>query len=190
MLKGYRSVGILVGVVVLFIISIMVFGASNPKVEFFPNGEPNFAYVYIKLPIGTDASVTDSVTKIIEKRVYGVIGKNNKNVESVITNVGIGAGDPQNPDRVATPNKGKVTVAFVNFEERENFSTSECLEEIRKQTKGLPGVEISVDKEQGGPPTGKPINIEIAGDDFDQLVKIETAVRNESPARIFRELKI
>ena len=178
-LKGYRSVAVLAGVVVLFIVSIIVFGASNPKVEFFPNGEPNFAYVYIKLPVGTDASVTDSVTRIIEKKVYDVIGKNNKNVESVITNVGIGAGDPQNPDRVATPNKGKVTVAFVNFEERENFSTSVCLEEIRAKTKGIPGVEISVDKEQGGPPTGKPINIEIAGDDFDELVKIETNVRNE-----------
>ena len=129
------------------------------------------------MPIGTDAEVTDSVTQIAERKVYGIIGENNPNVESVITNVGLGAGDPQNPDRVATPNKGKVTVAFVDFGSRVNFSTSECLEQIRETVKEIPGARITVDKEQNGPPTGKPINIEISGDDFDQLQKLEEEVR-------------
>jgi multidrug efflux pump subunit AcrB len=146
-------------------------------VEFFPNGQPNFAYVYLQMPIGTDAEVTDSVTRIVEKLVFDVIGKNNPNVESVISNVGIGAGDPQNPDRVATPHKGKVSVAFVDFSEREDFSTAECLEKIRENVKGIPGVRITVDKESAGPPTGKPINIEISGDDFDELQKIEEKMR-------------
>lgn len=176
-LKGRRPIAVVVGVVVLFFISIFIFGASSPKVEFFPNGEPNFAYVYIQMPIGTDAEVTDSVTKVVEEKVYKVIGKNNPNVESVISNVGIGAGDPQNPDRVATPHKGKVSVAFVDFAERGDFSTSECLEKIREATRNVPGARITVDKESNGPPTGKPINIEISGDDFDQLVVIEQLVR-------------
>ncbi len=176
-LKGYRPIVTIASVFVLFIISFMIFGASNPKVEFFPNGDPNFAYVYIQLPIGTDAEVTDSVTKIVEKRVYKVIGEKNPNVESVISNVGIGAGDPQNPDRVATPHKGKVSVAFVDFAERGDFSTQVCLEKIREATRDIPGTRITVDKESNGPPTGKPINIEISGDDFDELVKIEEKVR-------------
>ena len=37
--------------------------------------------------------------------------------------------------------------------------------------KGIPGAEISVDQEQGGPPTDPPINIEIASEDFDDLIK-------------------
>jgi multidrug efflux pump subunit AcrB len=176
-LKGRRPIAIVVGVVVLFFVSIFIFGASSPKVEFFPNGDPNFAYVYIQMPIGTDAEVTDSVTKVVEEKVYKVIGKNNPNVESVISNVGIGAGDPQNPDRVATPHKGKVSVAFVDFAERGDFSTSECLEKIREATRNIPGARITVDKESNGPPTGKPINIEISGDDFDELVAIEQLVR-------------
>jgi multidrug efflux pump subunit AcrB len=176
-LKGKRPIAIVLGVVVLFVVSIFIFGASNPKIEFFPNGEPNFAYVYIQMPIGTDAEVTDSVTKVVEEKVYSVIGKNNPNVESVISNVGIGAGDPQNPDRVATPHKGKVSVAFVDFAERGDFSTGECLEKIREATKNVPGARITVDKESNGPPTGKPINIEISGDDFDKLVAIEQMVR-------------
>ena len=176
-LKGRRPIAIVVGVVVLFFVSIFIFGASSPKVEFFPNGDPNFAYVYIQMPIGTDAEVTDSVTKVVEEKVYKVIGKNNPNIESVISNVGIGAGDPQNPDRVATPHKGKVSVAFVDFAERGDFSTGECLEKIREATRNIPGARITVDKESNGPPTGKPINIEISGDDFDELVAIEQLVR-------------
>ena len=176
-LIGNRPIAMIVGVVVLFFVSIFVFVLSKPKVEFFPNGDPNFAYVYLQLPIGTDAEVTDSVARIVEQRVFEVLGENNPNVESVISNVGIGAGDPQNPDRVATPHKGKVSVAFVDFSERGDFSTSECLEKIRENVKGIPGVRITVDKEANGPPTGKPINIEISGDDFDELQKIEEKMR-------------
>jgi len=179
LLIGYRPIVVIVSVVVLFIASIMIFRASNPQVVFFPDGDPNFTYVYVEMPIGTDASVTDSLTRIVEKRVYSVIGKDNPNVESVISNVGLGAGDPQNPDRVATPNKGKVTVAFVDFARRKDFSTSKCLEDIRERVKGIPGARITVDKEQNGPPTGKPISIEIAGDDFDELQKLEKQMRDQ-----------
>ncbi len=48
---------------------------------------------------------------------------------------------------------------------------------IRDAVKGIPGVEISVNQEQGGPPTGKPINIEIAADDFEMLVSTADGVK-------------
>lgn len=170
---------VVTSVIVLFFVSILALVIAKPPVEFFPQGDPNFAYIYIEMPIGTDASVTDSVTRIVEQKVSDVVGKDNPNVESIITNVGIGAGDPQNPDRVSTPHKGKISVAFVDFSKRKNFSTSESLQKIREEVKEIPGVKISVDKEQNGPPTGKPISIEIAGDDFDQLQGIEDAVRKK-----------
>ncbi|HEX5625205.1 MAG TPA: efflux RND transporter permease subunit, partial [Saprospiraceae bacterium] len=91
----------------------------------------------------------------------------------VISNVGLGAGDPQNPDRVATPHKSKVSVAFVRFADRGGKSTTEVLDALRDEFKsGLPGAEISVEKENNGPPVGKPISIEISGDDFDVLEKL------------------
>jgi len=179
LLIGGRPYWVFTGVIALLIASIMIFAASNPKVTFFPDGEPNFAYVYIQLPNGTDAEITDSITKIVESKVYEVIGQDNPNVESIITNVGIGAGDPQNPDRVATPHKGKVTVAFVDFASRKNFSTAEALEKIRANMSGVPGAEITVEKEPTGPPTGKPINMEIAGDDFDELIALEQIMRRK-----------
>jgi multidrug efflux pump len=171
-LYRYRPIFIALSVVGLFIFSIVFTGIMKPPVVFFPNGDPNFIYAYIRMPIGTDQRVTDSITAIVEDRVINAIGKDNPVVESVISNVAIGASD--NPFDVGTqaiPHLGKVTVAFVKFAERGGQSTREFLDDIRDAVKGIKGAEITVDSEVNGPPTGKPINIEVAGDDFDVLVK-------------------
>ncbi|MFD2513083.1 efflux RND transporter permease subunit [Pontibacter locisalis] len=177
MLIGKRPVGVFLGVIGLLIFSVVLTAINPPKMVFFPSGDPNFVYAYINMPIGTDQAVTDSVTKIVEKRVYNVIGENNPNVESVISNVAIGAGD-QN-DRSATPqsHKGKVTVAFVEYKDREgDVSTSNYLTQIREAVQGIPGADITVDKEQSGPPVGKPISVEIAGEDFEGLIALSKQV--------------
>ena len=160
--------------VVLLIVSSFILAATHPVVEFFPNGEPNFVYIYNKLPMGTDAEVTDSITQMIEKRVYKVIGEHNPDVTSVISNVGLGAGDPQNPDKVATPYKSKVTVAFKKYADRKDPHTTKWLNKIREEFKnGVSGAQLSVEKERNGPPVGKPVNIEISGEDFTALADIQ-----------------
>lgn len=170
-LKGYRPVWLLLGTLGLFIFSIVLTGIVKPKVVFFPKGDPNFVYVYMSLPIGTSAEYTDSISKIVEKRVFKVIGEKNEIVESVITNVAVGAGDPNDGDRSNAPHKAKVSVAFVEFAERHGASTEVYLDKIREEVKGIPGVEITVDRESGGPPVGKAVNIEITSEDLDALVK-------------------
>ncbi len=179
--KGYRPIYVLGGVVVFFFISIAIFIVTKPQIEFFPAGIPKFVYVYCKLPMGTDANVTDSVTRIIEKRVYKIIGENNPDVTSVISNIGLGAGDPQNPDKVATPNKSKVTVAFKEYAQRKVPKTNVWLDSIQKEFKreGIAGAQISVEKENDGPPVGKPINIEISGDDFAVLQKLTSQLKTQ-----------
>ncbi|MFN8287122.1 MAG: efflux RND transporter permease subunit [Chitinophagales bacterium] len=183
--KGYRPIYIPLITVGFLVASWAVYIATKPNIVFFPNGEPKFVYVYCKLPMGTDANVTDSITRVIEKRVYGIIGEHNPDVTSVITNVGLGAGDPQNPDKVATPNKSKVTIAFKEFAQRKGVhdksfpSTAHWLDTLQKsfREQGIAGAEISVEPERNGPPVGKPISIEISGDDFAQLQKITDEVR-------------
>ncbi|MBK9960588.1 MAG: efflux RND transporter permease subunit [Saprospiraceae bacterium] len=179
-IKGWRPVFIVLGVFAFLIISWVGYLSTNPPIETFPNGEPNFAFVYCKMPMGTDATVTDSVTKIIEERVLRTIGHNNPIVTSVISNVGLGAGDPDNPDRVATPHKSKVSVAFVRFAERNGKSTTEILKSLKDEFKhGIAGAEITVEKERNGPPVGKAINMEISGDDFDVLVNLSKQIKDE-----------
>lgn len=175
-LQGWRPVWLLVGTVLLFFFSIVFMAIRQPPVVLFPTSDPNFIFTYIKLPIGTHQSVTDSITRIVEQRVEQVVGKDNPIVESIIANVAIGASeDPFEGGNQASPHLGKVTVAFVEFAKRDGQSTRQYLNEIREAVKGIKGAEISVAQEQGGPPTGKPINIEFSADNFEVLA--ETATR-------------
>ena len=172
-LTGWRPVLAIVAAFGLLILTFIIVGIAKPKVLFFPSGEPDYIYVYNVMPIGTDARVTDSVTRVIEKRVFKVLDDNKATdiVNSVISNVGKNAGDPMNPDRSATPQKSKVTIAFKPNEERHGISTDSLLSKVRVAVSGLPGSELSVERESNGPPTGKPIAIEIAGEEFDELQK-------------------
>ena len=160
------------GTVALFFLTIGLISVVPPKVVFFPEGDPNFIYVYVNLPIGTDQARTSEVIKKLEKKVTDVVGgKENKDVSSIISNVTVGVTDPQDEDQGEYPNKGKITVAFVQFGKRTGPETSTYMDKIRGVVKGIPGAEITVAKEQGGPPTAKPISIEITGDNLDSLVK-------------------
>jgi multidrug efflux pump len=171
-LKGWHPILAVLIVIGLFVLMVVLMIARPPKIGFFPKGDPNFIYTYIQLPIGTDVNVTDSVTKVVEKKIYGVIGDHNPDVESVITNVAINAGDQNDLTVTAQSNKGKVSIAFKEFANRTGPSTAVYLDKIRDAVKGIPAASITVDQEAAGPPTGKPVNIEITGEDFLTLVNL------------------
>ncbi len=181
LITGYRPVWTVISMFVLFFVTIFLLTVVKPDVIFFPSGEPDVIYVYNNLPIGTDSRVTDSVTKILEKKVFEIIKREKAEVaiNSVISNVGKNAGDPFNPDRAPTPQKSKITIAFVSGINRQGISSEKMLGIFRKEIKAMPipGAEISIDRENNGPPTGAPIAIEIAGDDFKTLAKLEKQVR-------------
>lgn len=185
-LNGWRPVHLLLGTIALFFISLFIFvgsiGSGRIPITFFPKGDPNQIFVYLKLPVGTNVEYTDSVTKVLEGRVNKILGtengKENPIVESVISNVAVGAGDPMAGDRSTRSELGRIQVSFVEFEKRHGVSTRPYLDQIRAAMKGIPGSEISVDQESGGPPTDPPINIEIASEDFDAMIKGATALKN------------
>lgn len=173
----HRQKTILFGTLGLLVLSFMVTALRSPKVVFFPKAEPNFVYVYATLPVGTSAQATDSVSKLIEEKVYAVIGENNPLVESVITNVAIGANESRE-DRAPYSHKAKVGIGFVEFAKRNGQSTVEILDKIRAEVKGIPGVQIAVDQEQSGPPTAKAISIEINGDKFEDLITASVRMKD------------
>jgi multidrug efflux pump len=181
-LKGWRPAWLLVATFGLLIVSLVFFGIRKVPVVFFPSGDPNQIFVYLRLPVGTDVNFTDSVTNTLEKRVYNVLGmqngKQNPLVESVIANIAVGASDPQSGDRSTKPELGRIQISFVEYEKRHGKSTKPYLDSVRAVVKGIPGAELSVNQEQGGPPTEPPINIEVASEDFDDLTKTAAALKN------------
>ena len=187
-LRGWRPVHLLLGIIALLFVSVFVFIASVKSnrvgIVFFPQGDPNQIYVYVKLPVGTSVQYTDSVIQVLEKKVNKVLGidvatgKKNPVVESVISNVAIGASDPASGDRSTRSELGRIQVSFVEFEKRHGVSTRPYLDQVRAEIKGVPGSEISVNQESSGPPTDPPVNIEIASEDFDGLVKTAVNLKN------------
>ena len=173
----HRPWSMISGVVVMFLLSIVLLMVRNGGVSFFPQADPNFVYVYTILPVGTDQSYTDSVTKVLEARVYKAINWPNHLVKSVISNVTVAVTDPQDEDQGSYPNKSKISVAFVQFGKRNGQSTTQYLDKIREAVKGIAGAEITVAQEQGGPPVGKPINIEVTGDKYEDLVTVSKALK-------------
>jgi multidrug efflux pump len=178
-LKGNRPVWILGGMIALFFITFFLTGIVKPTVLFFPNNDPNNIYVYIKMPGGTHQNVTDSITSIAEQRVYKALGKHNPDVESIISNVTIGA-EEQGFASTGNPfNKGKVSINFVESKFRTTgITTTQYMDIIRKEVADIPGAEITVDKNRNGPPTGKPINIEITSENLENLVSDAFAFRD------------
>lgn len=179
------------GTFALLIFSFMLLGAFSPKVIFFPINQPNYVNIFIEAPIGTDIEKVNQITQELEKRVLefgkkyevietinGVERQHNYLIESVIAQVGEGTSDPaQGPSMAQTPHKARITVSFSQFQFRRGLITLDVMEEIRSLMKGVPGVQIVVDKENNGPPVGKPINIEITGDDYEQLLAEATNVK-------------
>lgn len=167
LVKPYRA---FVLIFISFGIAIVLFAMRQPKVVFFPQGEPNNIFVYVKLPVGTDPVYTNQIMRKVEAKVDSILGKDNPVVESIITNVTIGVTDPRDQDQNAYPNRGKIAINFVRFGLRNGESTSKYLEKIQSYKWNIPGADISANQEQAGPPTSKPINIEIKGDDLGELI--------------------
>lgn len=176
-LKGTRPVWMFVSLFLVFLVSFVMLVFRGNKTTFFPSGDPNFIYVYLKMPVGTSVKTTDSVTHILEERVYKVLEKENPGkpgsiVESIITNVANSANNPRDNNRSIQPNLGRIQVSFVEYEKRHGKATRPYMDSIRAKMTGIPGASIEVAQEDGGPPTDPPVNIEIVGDQFDDIAKV------------------
>ena len=100
----------------------------------------------------------------------GILTKDTSIVESVVANVALGASESQFDQGNKVSSKGKVTVNFVEYAKRHGERTEPYINLFRDAVKDIPGAEITIDKQKMGPPTGKPINIEVTGDDLNMLV--------------------
>ncbi|MFD1314333.1 efflux RND transporter permease subunit [Namhaeicola litoreus] len=206
-LTGWRPYLLSIGTLVLLIISFITFGISlgsqRTKVEFFPDNKPNQIIVYIEYPEGTDIEKTNAITKQIEEKIYTVLeddlyrdGDYNFMVESAVSQVGEGSGNPQTDAGLTSemPHKGKVTVSMREFKYRKGQDSELLRQKVQKALVGIyPGVLISVEKDANGPPVGPPINIEIEGNDYQELITVAEQMRdyiNSKNISAIDELKI
>ncbi|WP_435261509.1 efflux RND transporter permease subunit [Tenacibaculum sp. nBUS_03] len=191
-LKGYRPIVLTVLTVVMLVVAFGGFGASvasqRTKVEFFPDNTPNQIIVYIEYPQGTDIEKTNTIMKDLEERVYKILnsseyvdGDHNFLVESAVSQVGAGSGNPQTDggSTAEMPHRGKITASMREYKYRRGADSKELQKKITEALKGIyPGLSISVEKDPVGPPAGYPINIELEGKDYGELINTAEKMRD------------
>ncbi|MCG6955609.1 MAG: efflux RND transporter permease subunit [Gemmatimonadetes bacterium] len=166
------------GTVLAFVLTVAAFIPFNAGIEYFPEGfPPQQLLVDVKAPVGTRASVTDSIVGKLEQDLRSVGGR--EDWESVVAVTGSGGsqgggsfmgGGPSGPD------EGRITVSLVDFQKRKRDAFATLEEMQRKIGKDIAGAKVSVDKPRMGPQQGKPVNIEIVGDDPGQLKTLSDKV--------------
>ena len=189
--KGRNMYYYVATTVVLLLASFVFFGISvgmgRTKIEFFPDNRPNQIVVYIEYPQGTDIEKTNEMTLAIEKEVYAVLndptyldGDYNYMLDSAVSQVGEGAGNPQTDGGSAAemPHRGKITASLREYKYRRGQDSELLRLKVQEALHGLfPGVAISVEKDANGPPVGYPINIELEGPDYDELIQTAERMR-------------
>jgi multidrug efflux pump len=157
----------------LLVGSILAFEIFGKGTEFFPESEPRRAYINIKAPEGTNLDTSDNLVAQAEK----IVSKY-EDIRYVISNIGSIGGDPFSQGGTGT-HINRVALDFKDFHER-SMPSSEIVKEIReKALNAIRGAEVQVEKEEEGPPTGPPVNIEITGKDIYVLGDLSARVRKK-----------
>ena len=205
--KGARPYLIIAFTFVMLFGAFVAFGISvstqRTKIEFFPDNTPNQIIVYLEYPQGTSIEKTNAITKEIEKRVYNTINNEqytdagfNYLVESAVSQVGEGAGNPQTDggSGAEMPHKGKITASMREYRYRRGEDSEVLRKKVQEDLKGIyPGIIISVEKDSNGPPQGAPVNIELSGNDYNELITAAEKMRaflNTKNIAAIDELKI
>ena len=168
---------VMAGAFLTLFATIAAYGKFGRGVIFFPETEPNRAYVDVTAPEGTRLEETDRMAQKTEQVFDG-----HRDIEHYTTNVGShGAGGGPFRSGGSESNAARIVVDFVDAEYRTSPS-SQIVEKVRKRLSGFVGAEIQVEKEQHGPPSGEPVELEISGDDYTVLAglagRIKEAIKN------------
>ena len=191
-LRGRNVYYLFASTIVLLLLAFMGFGASigmgRTKIEFFPDNTPKQVVVYVEYPQGTAIDKTNDLSLEIEREVAQVlsdgqyvIGGRNALVETSIAQVGKGAENPFTEGGSASemPHRAKLVIQMREFKDRKGLNSEQLRLRIQETlAQKYPGVVISVEKDPVGPPAGYPVNIEIQGEDYDQLMALAKRMQN------------
>jgi multidrug efflux pump len=153
------AVALLVGV-------ITAYGKFGNGVEFFPNVEPDFGQVIVHGRGNLALDEKDKALRQVEEEVLKTGG-----LATVYTRVGE---QPRGSSEISEDTIGVIQFEFANWQTRP--AAHVIMDQIRDKTKHIPGILVEVTAPRGGPPTGKPVQVQLAALDPDKLPEAASKV--------------
>jgi multidrug efflux pump len=162
-----RRPGLTLSLAVLLLIVVQVsYGKFGRGVEFFPAVEPDFgqAIIHARGNISLDEKVNAVLE--VEKSVLILPG-----MKTVYTRVGE---QPRGSGEISEDTIGVIQFEFADWKTRP--PAHELMDRLRHMTADLPGILVEVTAPRAGPPTGKPIQVQISALDPDVLPAVAAKV--------------
>lgn len=161
------------GAVSSLVLVMMIYFSFSHGVEFFPKIQPQEIFLDVIAPKGTSIDMSNRIVSQVEEKFSSI---NKEDITDIVANVGTST----NPfdGGASTPYKSRMTIKFVDLHDRK-ISSFETQEMIRDSVSMIAGARVELTSQQMGPPTGLPVNIEISGDDYDELGRIASQIKEK-----------
>jgi len=168
--KTVISVGILA-----FFVALFILGSGVIKIDFFPKEEMGRFNINIELPVGSTVEKTNRISRQIEKMIAQV--PEVKEYVSTIGDTGMIMADLTETagGSGSGPEFGKILINIGNDSERKR-SQAEVIKEVDLMLAEIPGIRYSFFEVEMGPPVGRPVAIQISGEDIQELKKLSQIV--------------
>ena len=179
-----RYLTLSLGIGVLIISLGIVMGGYVPFV-FFPKGESDWVIADVSYPLGTPFEITKSAVEHLENTAFEMNGvfsdfaqANNGLVKNTFSLVGIIPRRDWKPEEIGS-HVGEIWIELASSGKRGHISTAMILKKWRHLAGEIPGVDTLVFSTLEGGPAGNPIEIQLSGRDFDQLVQAAAELKRE-----------
>jgi len=165
------------GVIAFTSFIFTTFGKNNYGVEFFVEGEPEQAIVYVKARGNLSLTEKDILVRQAELIVNAHPG-----VESVFSFAGAG-GLNQNTAGATAPKDtiGQIQLETIPWEKRRGNSDldgNKIIAELSNALSALPGIEIEILELERGPASPKPVHLRLKGENWNDLLNTTAQMRS------------
>ena len=147
---------VLVAAVIVLVGVWYAYSQYGRGIEFFPDVEPEAAVLHIHGRGNLSIDERDALVREVEAHVLAMDAERDEFDSIYAVTMANAATDSELAEDVI----GTIQLEFADWQRRR--TADEILEEIRRRTAGLAGIIVEPRKMEGGPPVGKPIQVQLS----------------------------